>query len=115
MKLPVWSFELQRSTDAPFERVVERLLDGERYHEWHPRHRRVAPRLVVNDEDHVEIEHRDAPIMGVEEWSRYVVRRQGERAILLHTGKFKGFPVLILMAYWRIKSANLWERFVETL
>lgn len=115
MKLPVWSFELVRDTDAPFERVVEKLMDGERYHEWHPRHRRAAPQLVVNQADLVEIEHRDRPLPGVEEWSRYVVRRQGTRLILHHTGKFKGVPVLVLMAYWRLMSANLWERFVESL
>lgn len=115
MKLPVWSFELVRDTDAPFERVVEKLMDGERYHEWHPRYRRAVPRLVVNEGDHVEIEHRHKPLLGVEEWSRYVVRRQGTRLILLHAGKFKGWPVLFLMPCWRIKSANLWERFVEHL
>lgn len=115
MKLPVWSFELQRSTNAPFERVVERLLDGEHYHDWHPRHRHITPRLVVNETDHVEVEYRDKPLLGVEECSRYVVRRQGEQAILLHIGKFKGFPVLFLMPYWHLRSANLWERFVETL
>lgn len=115
MKLPVWSFELLQDTNAPFERVVERLMDGEHYGAWHPRYQRVSPRLVVNEGDWVEIEHRDKPVIGVEESSRYVVRRHGERVILLHTGKFKGFPVLFLMAYWRIKSANLWERFVESL
>ncbi len=115
MKLPVWSFEMLRDTDAPFERVVEKLMDGERYGEWHPRHRRVSPRMAVNDGDRVEIEHRDQPLAGVEEWSRYVVWRNGERVALLHVGKFKGLPVLLFMAYWRIKSTRLWERFVEAL
>ncbi len=115
MKLPVWSFELLRDTNAPFERVVEKLMDGERYGAWHPRHERASPHLVVNEAGHVEIEHRDKPVMGVEERSRYVVRRSGERVVLLHEGRFKGIPVLLLMAYWRIKSARLWERFVESL
>ena len=115
MKVPVWSFELVRDTNAPFERVVEKLLAGERYGEWHPRHRRTAPRLVMRDDSCAEIDHQDQPVPGVVEWSRYVVRRGGERVTLLHEGKFKGFPVLLLMAYWRIKSTRLWERFVETL
>ena len=115
MKLPTWSFELLRDTDAPFERVVEKLMDGEGYSEWHPRHRRVMPHLVVDEGDRAEIEHRDVPLMGVEEWSRYVVQRSGERIVLLHIGRFRGLPVLLLMAYWRIKSIRLWERFVESL
>jgi len=115
VKLPVWSFELQRETDAPFERVVERLMDGEHYGAWHPRHGRVSPRLVVSEQNRVEIEHRNIPVMGVEEWSRYVVELRGERVTLLHVGRFRGLPVLLLMAYWRIKSTRLWERFVETL
>ncbi len=115
MKLPVWSFELVRDTDAPFERVVEKLLDGEHYGAWHPRHTRVAPRLVVDEDDRIEIAHRDEPVVGVEEWSRYVVQRSGERVNLTYEGKFKGLPVVLLMAYWRIKSDHLWERFVESL
>lgn len=115
MKKPVWSFQLVRDTDAPFERVVEKLMDGEHYGAWHPRHARVSPELVVNEGERVEIEHRDEPVVGVEEWSRYVVQRSGGRVILLHEGKFKGLPVLLLMAYWRIKSTRLWERFVESL
>lgn len=115
MKLPTWSFELLRDTNAPFERVVEKLLDGERYHEWHPRLQRATPRLVMRDGSRAEIEHRGRPVPGVEEWGRYVVQRSGDRVMLLHTGRFRGMPVLLLMAYWRIKSARLWEHFVETL
>lgn len=115
MKLPAWSFELSRNTDAPFGRVVEKLMDGDRYGSWHPRHARVSPRMLVDKPDRVEIEHRDQPVLGVEEWSRYVVQRSGERLILLHQARFKGLPVLLLMAYWRIKSERLWERFVESL
>ncbi len=115
MKLPTWSFELLRDTNAPFERVVEKLMDGEHYFEWHPRHGHVSPQMVLNEGDRVEIEHRDEPVIGVEEWSRYVVQRSGERIVLLHIGRFRGIPVLLLMAYWRIKSTRLWERFVETL
>ncbi len=115
MKLPVWSFELLRDTDAPFERVVEKLLDGDRYGDWHPRHSQVNPQLVLKAADRAEIEYRDEPVPGVEEWSRYVVQRSGGRVLLLHVGRFRGLPVLLLMAYWRIKSARLWERFVETL
>ena len=115
MKLPVWSFELLQDTNAPFERVVEKLMDGEHYGAWHPRHERVSPRLIVNEGDRVEIEHRNKPVIGVEEWSRYVVQRSGERVVLLHVGRFRGLPVLLLMAYWRIKSTRLWERFVESL
>ncbi|MBL0209910.1 MAG: hypothetical protein IPQ13_03195 [Holophagaceae bacterium] len=115
MKLPVWSFELLRDTDAPFERVVERLLDGGRYGEWHPRHRHALPQLLMRDEARAEIQHQERPFPGVEEWSRYLIERKGDRVVLLHQGKFKGFPVLLLMAYWRIKSTRLWERFVEAL
>jgi hypothetical protein len=115
VKVPVWSFELLRDTDAPFDRIVERLMDGEHYGAWHPRHERVSPQLIVNERDRAEIEYRTNPVMGVEEWSRYVVSCRGERVLLLHEGKFKGIPVLFLMAYWRIKSTRLWERFVESL
>jgi len=115
VKLPAWSFELLRDTNAPFDRVVEKLMDGEHYYEWHPRHRLVAPRVVMRDEARAEIEHQEKPIPGVEERSCYEIQRRGERVILLYKVKFKGLPVLLLMAYWRIKSTHLWERFVETL
>ena len=115
MKLPVWSFELLRDTNAPFERVVERLMDGDHYYEWHPRHDHVSPQLALNEGDRVEIEHRAEPVMGVEEWSRYIVERIGGRVVLRHVGRFRGIPVLLLMAYWRLKSTRLWERFVESL
>ena len=115
MKLPAWSFELLRDTDAPFERVVEKLMDGEHYGAWHPRHKQTDPHLVMRVETRAEIEHHERPIPGVEEWSRYVIERSGQRVILKHEGKFRGLPVLLLMAYWRIKSTRLWERFVETL
>ncbi len=115
MKYPVWSFELLRDTDAPFERVVEKLMDGESYFQWHPRHAITTPQLVVREEGRAEIDHVDAPLAGVSEWSRYVVQREGERVILLYVGRFKGLPVLLLMGYWRLKSARLWERFVESL
>ena len=115
MKLPVWSFELLRDTNAPFERVVEKLMDGDHYFEWHPRHWKVAPCLVMRDDSRAEIGNQERPVFGVEEWSRYVIQRSGDRVTLLYEGKFKGLPVLLLMAYWRIKSTRLWERFVETL
>lgn len=115
MKTPVWSFQLLRDTDAPFERVVAKLLEGGRYHEWHPRHRQVLPRLLRQDGARAEIEHQERPVPGVEERSRYVVERSGGRVTLLHEGRFKGFPVLLFMAYWRLKSERLWDRFVESL
>ena len=96
-------------------KIMEKLMDGERYHEWHPRLRRAAPRLVTRDDSRAEIEHQGRPVPGVEEWGRYVVQRSGGRVTLLHIGRFRGMPVLLLMAYWRIKSVRLWERFVETL
>ncbi len=115
MKLPVWSMELSRDTNAPFEAVVEKLIDGERYGQWHPRHQRVSPQLVMKDGERAEIEHRDKPVPWVEEWSTYVVQRLGDRVVLVYVGRFKGLPVLLLMAYWRMVSARLWERFVENL
>ena len=112
---PVWSFTLERITDAPLELVASRLKNGSGFQDWHRRHCSGVLRVVHEDSSRVEIQHESRPIWGVLEQDRYVVLRQGERLLLTYEARFKGWPVLVLMSWWRIISDRLWERFVEHL
>lgn len=112
---PVWSFTLQRTTNAPLERVAERLKDGADYGAWHPRHGRADLEIAHEDASRLEVLHRARPLPGVEECERYVVTRRGEGLVLAYEARFKGWPVLLMMSWWRIASDKLWERFVERL
>lgn len=112
---PVWSFSLERTTNAPLEMVVARLKDGAAYGAWHPRHRRAELEVVHEDPFRLEVHQRVRPLPGVEELGRYIVTRQGEGLLLTYEARFKGWPVLLLMGWWRIASDKTWERFVEHL
>lgn len=59
--------------------------------------------------------YQQKPCWGVLETGRLEVRRQDDRTLLLHQARFKGWPVLLLMGWWRLHSHRMWERFVETL
>lgn len=112
---PVWSFSLERTTNAPLELVTSRLKDGAGFHAWHPRHRQALLRVVHEDDGRVELHHESTPLPGVVEFDRYLVTRQGDGLLLIYEARFKGWPVLVMMSWWRIVSNRLWERFVETL
>ena len=112
---PVWSFSLERTTNAPIELVASRLKNGAGFQGWHPRHRSAVLRVVHEDASRVEIHHESRPIWGVLEQDRYLVVRQGEGLLLTYEARFKGWPVLVMMSWWRIVSDRLWERFVEKL
>ncbi len=112
---PVWSFTLERTTNAPLDLVAARLKDGEGFGDWHPRHRRAELSVLREDASVVELLHACRPLPGVEEEGRYRAAREGEGLLLAYEGRFKGWPVLLLMGWWRIVSHRLWERFVEGL
>ena len=111
---PVWSFSLERTTNAPLEVVVARLRDAEAFQQWHPRHRRAELRVVHEDAFRFEGLH-ETVHWGVAEQGHYLVTREGQGLLLTYEGRFKGWPVLLLMGWWRMSSNKLWERFVEHL
>ncbi|HZU53808.1 MAG TPA: hypothetical protein VFF77_07925 [Holophagaceae bacterium] len=114
-KKPVWTFELIRDTDAPFERVLEALLDGARYGAWHPGYRSAAPFLSSRAEDRAEVVVEGSPFPGVSELTHFQIRKQEGRTLLLSAARFKGWPVPLLLGWWRLERRDLWERFVRVL
>jgi hypothetical protein len=114
-KTPVWTLELIRDTDAPFERVREVLLDGPRYGAWHPVYRQASPRVVNEEAGAVEIDWEESPFPGVTERAHFLIREQDGRVVLLYAGRFKGWAVPLLLGLWRLERRDLWERFVRAL
>ena len=114
-KTPVWTLELIRDTNAPFERVREALLDGAQWGAWHPVYRHGSPRVVNEAPDLVEIDDEETPFPGVRERLHFQIRRQEDRVLLLYSGRFKGWAVPLLIGLWRLERRDLWERFVRTL
>lgn len=114
-KKPVWTFELIRDTDAPFERVLEALLDGARYGTWHPGYAKAAPHLSSRENDRAEVVVQGSPFPGVIELAHIQIRQQEGRVLLLYAARFKGWPVPLLIGWWRLERRDLWERFVRAL
>jgi hypothetical protein len=110
---PVWQFELVRDTNAPFDLVREALLDGPGYNRWHPRRRRASPQ-IVEDGECFEVSCSFLGF-GVHEDAWYIVEKLDGRLLLTYRNRFKGWPVVILMGWWRIRSERLWERFIASL
>src|SRR5690348_17772944 len=79
-KTPLWTLELIRDTDAPFERVREVLLDGPRYGAWHPVYRSASPRIMNEADGLVEIDSEESPFPGVTERMHFQIRRQEGRS-----------------------------------
>ncbi len=114
-KTPVWTLELIRDTNAPFERVKEVLLDGPRWGAWHPVYRQASPRVVNEEAGVAEIDAEESPFPGVTERLHFQIRQQGDRVLLLYSGRFKGWAVPLMLGWWRLERRDLWERFVRTL
>ena len=110
---PVWQFELVRDTNAPFQLVRDALLDGHGYHRWHPRCRKAAPQIVEDGERFVALCSFNR--LCIEEDAWYMVEKQENRLLLTYKNRFKGWPAIILMGWWRIRSERLWERLIESL
>ena len=113
MKHPVWHFELARDTNAPFRLVRETLLNEQNYHLWHPRHRSAAPE-IIEDGERFEILCRIRGF-GVQEEAWYRVEPVDGRLLLTYRNRFRGWPVILLMGWWRFKSERIWERFIASL
>jgi hypothetical protein len=113
VKLPVWRFELVRDTNAPYALVREALLDGERYYAWHPRHRSVNPE-IIEDGECLEIVCRMKGFAFSEE-ATYRVERLNGRLLLTFRNRFKGWPVIPMMGWWRLKTERIWERLIASL
>jgi len=112
---PVWQFELVRDTNAPFDLVRKVLLDGDGYNNWHPRHRRADPQVIEDGERLVVLCCFDR--LGVVEDAWYTVEplAKDSRLLLTYRNRFKGWPVIFLMGWWRIRSEHLWERLIALL
>ncbi|MDR0498304.1 MAG: hypothetical protein LBH03_01055 [Holophagales bacterium] len=110
---PVWHFELVRDTNAPLALVREALLNGQNYSQWHPRHRTASPE-IVEDGERLEVLCRIHKF-GVREEARYIAEPANGRLLLTYRNRFSGWPVILLMGWWRIKSEHIWERFVSSL
>ncbi|MDR2697111.1 MAG: hypothetical protein LBB40_01385 [Holophagales bacterium] len=102
-----------RDTNAPFALVREALLNGQNYRLWHPRHRSVSPE-IIEDGERLEILCRIRGL-GVYEEARYFVEPTDGRLLLTYQNRFSGWPVIILMGWWRIRSEHIWERFIASL
>jgi hypothetical protein len=121
VKRPVWHFELVRDTNAPFALVREALLKGQDYRHWHPRRRSASPE-IIEDGECFEILCRYKGL-GVTEEASYRVERANANAnanadgrlLLIYKNRFKGWPVLPLMGWWRIRSEHIWERLIASL
>jgi len=116
MKRPVWQFEIVRDTNAPLALARELLLDGQNYHLWHPRHRNVSPR-VIEDGERFKIQY-SIRSFGVHEEAIYCAEPLNGingRLLLTYRNRFKGWPVILLMGWWRIRSERTWERFITLI
>jgi len=113
VKRPVWHFELVRDTNAPFALVRQTLLNGQNYRLWHPRHCSVIPE-IIEDGECFEILCRIRGF-GVHEEAMYRVEPVNERLVLTYRNRFKGWPAILLMGWWRLKSERIWERFIASL
>ena len=112
---PVWSLELVRDTNAPLEAVAAVLSDGAGFRRWHPRLKAVPVRVEWDDPQRFEAGYRLRPCPGVLEEGCFEVRTEGGRLLLIHRVRFKGWPVILLMGWWRLRSHRMWERLVESL
>ncbi|MBK8792474.1 MAG: hypothetical protein IPN59_04840 [Holophaga sp.] len=115
MKRPVWKLELIRDTNAPLEAVVRVLADGKSFHRWHPRLSSVEAQVTRNEPDRFEMAYTSRPWVGVEEHGVFTVAPNEGRLLLTHRATFKGWPVLILMGWWRLRSHRMWESLVRSL
>jgi hypothetical protein len=95
--------------------VVALLLDGERFRQWHPRLKFFEMTVSDRGEGLFRASYRHRPFPGVEENGAFEVRPSGDRVLLYHRVSLRGWPVLPLMGWWRIRSRRLWERFVTAL
>lgn len=114
MKRPAWSLELVRDTNAPLE-LVQASLKKTDFRDWHPRLAGVCPELETTEDGSFRMNYHQNPCWGVLEMGQLEVQRKGDRTLLIHRARFKGWPVLLLMGWWRLHSHRMWERFVETL
>ena len=115
MKRPVWSFQEVRDTNAPLAVVAPRLKDAMALKTWHPR-LAGAPLEIVQDSDvRLMLRYVWSPVPGLIEEGELEATGQGDRTLLAHRARFKGWLVLPLMGWWRLRSHRMWERFVETL
>jgi hypothetical protein len=110
---PVWSFEVVRDTDAPFDVVRRVLLDGKSYRSWNPRHAR-AELKVTEDGARLEVLRR-ARSIGAYEEATYRVEPLDGRLLLTYRSRFRGWAVLLFMGWWRVRSERVWERFIASL
>ena len=110
---PIWQFELVRDTNAPLKLVRDMLLNGQTYHLWHPRHRKVQPE-IVEDGECLEISYNVRGLL-VHEDVRYRVEPDHGRLLLTYRNRFKGWPVILLMGWWRIRSEHIWERLISSI
>jgi hypothetical protein len=112
---PAWSFELVRDTNAPLTVVRKALLNGDDYHKWHPRHSKAAPE-IIEDGECLEIVCRTSTF-GLHEEARYRVEpaAAGGRLLLTYRNTFRGWPIILLMGWLRVRSERVWERFIASL
>lgn len=114
MKQPVWTLELLRDTNAPLDTVLDRLADGQGWSQWHPAARPVSPeRSPLPEGAMFRVQH--PRCWGVVEEERLAATRDGERVLLTYSARFKGWPALLLMGWWRFQRGRIWERFVDGL
>lgn len=112
---PVWSLEVIRTTNAPMSCLTEALLDRTFHALWRPGSVPVGLSIVVQTAELLEVRATRRPCWGVIEEALYRVESCGEGQKLVYQGRFKGWPVLLCMGWWRLALEYLWERFLELL
>jgi hypothetical protein len=115
VRRPVWTLDLVRDTNAPLEQVVRVLSEGTAFYLWHPRLKVVEVCVQLRESAYFKANYKSHPFPGVEEQGIFEVWPDGERLLLIHRATFKGWPVLLMMGWWRVRSRRMWECLVESL
>lgn len=115
VKRPVWSFEEVRDTNAPVSVVTAFLKDPASLPRWQPRLRGASLHVLEEGLARFVAAYAWRPTWGVAEEGRLEVIEAGGRTLLTHRARFRGWPVLLLMGWWRLRSHHMWERLVRSL
>lgn len=106
---PVFTFCLTRDTNAPLSVIEDQIRQSES--PWHPRHKR----LLLKSTEIGTFECLHPRRFFVEESERFRFIPQGDRVQLCYEVRFKGWPVLMAMGWYRFQLRRIWESFVEQL
>ncbi|BDU69478.1 hypothetical protein GETHOR_15790 [Geothrix oryzae] len=113
MKHPVFSFEAELLTDAPFDHIVERLRAAppQLFKSLRPLSRWAAPEVVADG----VILRWTRTMAGAEESGELTLRPDPKGAHLRLEGRMKGWAGFLFFGLLRWRTDRLLDRFVEEL